>query len=114
MAPPFKVVEFDVMYGEGISREGSLLDIGIEHGVVQKSGAWFAYGDERLGQGRENAKIFLKENEGVRNRILAEIYDKLGFDNPNDDGADAAPENGAVGAAGDALVAEGRAGSLSR
>ncbi len=113
VAPPFKVVEFDVMYGEGISREGSLLDIGIEHGVVQKSGAWFAYGDERLGQGRENAKIFLKENEGVRNRILAEIYDKLGFDNPNDDGA-AAPENGAVGAVGDALVAEGRAGSLSR
>jgi recombination protein RecA len=105
------------MYGEGISREGSLLDIGIEHGVVQKSGAWFAYGDERLGQGRENAKIFLKENEGVRNRILAEIYDKLGFDNPNADGAvpeNGAPENGAVGAAGDALVAEGRAGSLSR
>ena len=80
VAPPFKVVEFDVMYGEGISREGSLLDIGIEHGVVQKSGAWFAYGDERLGQGRENAKQFLKENDDVRGRILAEIYEKLGFD----------------------------------
>ncbi|HZG62224.1 MAG TPA: recombinase RecA [Rubrobacteraceae bacterium] len=82
VAPPFKVVEFDVMYGEGISREGSLLDIGIEHGVVQKSGAWFAYGDERLGQGRENAKQFLKENDDVRGRILAEIYKKLGFDQP--------------------------------
>jgi recombination protein RecA len=82
VAPPFKVVEFDVMYGEGISREGSLLDIGIEHGVVQKSGAWFAYGDERLGQGRENAKQFLKENDDVRGRILAEIYEKLGFDQP--------------------------------
>ena len=84
VAPPFKVVEFDIMYGEGISREGSLLDIGIEHGVVQKSGAWFAYGDERLGQGRENAKQFLKENDEVRGRILAEIYEKLGFDQPND------------------------------
>jgi recombination protein RecA len=87
VAPPFKVVEFDIMYGEGISREGSLLDIGIEHEVVQKSGAWFAYGDERLGQGRENAKQFLKENDEVRERILAQIYEKLGFDGP-----DASPE----------------------
>jgi recombination protein RecA len=79
VAPPFKTVEFDVMYGEGISKEGSLLDIGIEHGVVQKSGAWFAYGDERLGQGRENAKQFLKENEEVRERILDDIYEKLGL-----------------------------------
>jgi recombination protein RecA len=73
------VVEFDIMYGEGISKEGSLLDIGIEHEVVQKSGAWFAYGEERLGQGRENAKLFLKENEEVRGRILADIYEKLGL-----------------------------------
>jgi recombination protein RecA len=72
-------VEFDIMYGEGISREGSLLDIGIENDVIQKSGAWFAYGDERLGQGRENAKQFLKENDEVRERILAEIYEKLGL-----------------------------------
>jgi len=79
VAPPFKIVEFDIMYGEGISKEGSLLDIGIENNVIQKSGAWFAYGDERLGQGRENAKQFLKENEEVRGRILAEIYEKLGL-----------------------------------
>jgi recombination protein RecA len=79
VAPPFKSVEFDVMYGEGISREGSLLDIGIENGVIQKSGAWFAYGDERLGQGRENAKRFLKENAEVRGRILDDIYEKLGL-----------------------------------
>ena len=84
VAPPFKVVEFDIMYGEGISKEGSLLDIGIEHGVVQKSGAWFAYGDERLGQGRENAKQTLKENDDVRGRILAEIYAKLGLDGQDD------------------------------
>jgi recombination protein RecA len=82
VAPPFKTVEFDVMYGEGISREGSVLDVGIEHDVIQKSGAWFAYGDERLGQGRENAKQFLKENNEVRERILDEVYEKLGFNEP--------------------------------
>jgi recombination protein RecA len=80
VAPPFKEVFFDIMYGEGISREGSLLDIGIAQGVVQKSGAWFAYGDERLGQGRENAKQFLKENEEVRERILDDIYEELGLE----------------------------------
>jgi recombination protein RecA len=84
VAPPFKEVFFDIMYGEGISREGSLLDIGIEHEVVQKSGAWFAYGDERLGQGRENAKQFLKENDEVRERILAKIYEKLGLKAPEE------------------------------
>ncbi|HEV8043910.1 MAG TPA: recombinase RecA [Rubrobacter sp.] len=82
VAPPFKVVEFDIMYGEGISKEGSLLDVGIVHDVVQKSGAWFAYGDERLGQGRENSKQFLKENDEVRGRILADIHEKLGFASP--------------------------------
>jgi len=79
VAPPFKTVEFDVMYGEGISKEGSLIDIGIEHGVIQKSGAWFAYGDERLGQGRENAKQFLKENDEVRERVLGDVYEELGL-----------------------------------
>jgi recombination protein RecA len=82
VAPPFKEVHFDVMYGEGISKEGSLLDVGIEQGVVQKSGAWFAYGDERLGQGRENAKQFLKENDEVRERILDDVYEKLGLSRP--------------------------------
>ncbi|MGI8650086.1 MAG: recombinase RecA [Rubrobacter sp.] len=79
VAPPFKVVEFDIMYGEGISKEGSLLDVGIENGVVQKSGSWFAYGDQRIGQGRENARKFLKENDDVRDSIVAEIHEKLGF-----------------------------------
>jgi recombination protein RecA len=88
VAPPFKVVEFDIMYGEGISEEGSLLDIGIAEGVIQKSGAWFAYGDERLGQGRENAKLFLKENTSVRERILAEIYEKLGVEAPKETAAE--------------------------
>ena len=88
VAPPFKVVDFDIMYGEGISKEGSLLDIGIAEGVIQKSGAWFAYGDERLGQGRENAKLFLKENTSVRERILAEIYQKLGVEAPKETAAE--------------------------
>ncbi|CAN5515376.1 recombinase RecA [soil metagenome] len=80
VAPPFKVVEFDIMYGEGISREGALLDVGIEQEIVQKSGAWFAYGEERLGQGRENSKQFLKDNEDVRERITNEIHKKLDID----------------------------------
>jgi recombination protein RecA len=65
VAPPFREAEFDVMYGEGISREGDLLDLAVEKRIVEKSGAWFAYGGERLGQGRENAKQFLKENVEV-------------------------------------------------
>lgn len=90
VAPPFKIVEFDIMYGEGISKEGSLLDVGIENDVIQKSGAWFAYGDERIGQGRENARKFLKENDDVRNRVIADVQEKLGFTDavvPEDDGA---------------------------
>ncbi len=65
VAPPFKQVEFDIMYGEGISKTGELLDLGVKAGVVEKSGSWYSYGDERIGQGRENAKGFLKENKKV-------------------------------------------------
>src|ERR687884_1091571 len=92
VAPPFKTVEFDVMYGEGISREGSVLDVGIEQEVVQKSGAWFAYGEERLGQGRENGKQFLKDHEEVRERVLYDIYDKLGFNEPVEEVAEEVAE----------------------
>ena len=95
VAPPFKTVEFDIMYGEGISREGSLLDVAIEQGVVQKSGAWFAYGDERLGQGREKAKQFLKDEAEVRERIVAEVQDKLGLSPKDEDLASTEPENAA-------------------
>ncbi|MBO9472100.1 recombinase RecA [Shimia sp. R10_1] len=73
VAPPFKQVEFDIMYGEGISKMGELLDLGVKAGVVEKSGSWFSYGDERIGQGRENAKTFLKENT----RMALEIEDKI-------------------------------------
>ncbi|NOD33482.1 MULTISPECIES: recombinase RecA [unclassified Ruegeria] len=73
VAPPFKQVEFDIMYGEGISKMGELLDLGVKAGVVEKSGSWFSYGDERIGQGRENAKQYLRDN----NRIAFEIEDKI-------------------------------------
>jgi recombination protein RecA len=73
VAPPFKQVEFDIMYGEGISKTGELVDIGVKAGVVEKSGAWYSFGDERIGQGRENAKAFLKANPSV----AAQIEDKI-------------------------------------
>jgi recombination protein RecA len=109
VAPPFKQVEFDIMYGEGISKEGSLLDVGMEQGVIQKSGAWFGYGDERLGQGRENAKQFIKENPELRARIVADIYEKLGLEPPA--GADGAAPAASDDVLGDGAPADGaRAG----
>ncbi len=90
VAPPFKQVEFDIMYGEGISKMGELLDLGVAAGVVNKSGAWFSYGDERIGQGRENAKTFLKENPSVAFDIEDKIRASHGleFERPETDGAD--------------------------
>src|SRR4051812_15717044 len=79
VAPPFREAEFDVMYGEGISKEGDLLDLAVEKRIVEKSGAWFAYGGERLGQGRENAKQFLKENPAVRQAIEDRVRRELGL-----------------------------------
>ena len=79
LAPPFREAEFDVMYGEGVSREGDLIDIAVEHKIVEKSGAWFAYGGERLGQGRENVKSFLKENIDVRSAIEDKVRRALGM-----------------------------------
>jgi recombination protein RecA len=73
VSPPFKEVEFDIMYGEGISKVGELVDIGVKAGVVEKSGSWYSYGDERIGQGRENAKAYLKQNPGM----ALEIEDKI-------------------------------------
>jgi recombination protein RecA len=79
VAPPFKIAEFDIMYGLGISREGSLLDVGSDLGVLEKSGSWYSYKDERIGQGRENAKVFLMQNEKIREEIEGSIKEKLGF-----------------------------------
>src|SRR5579871_5928597 len=85
VAPPFREAEFDVMYGEGVSKYGDLIDIGVEKRIIEKSGAWFAYGGERLGQGRENAKQFLKENPDIAKTIEERVRRELGLlrDNPD-------------------------------
>ncbi len=78
MAPPFKQAEFDIMYGEGISKEGGIIDMGVEHGFVRKSGAWYTYEGDQLGQGKENSRSFLKDNPELRDEIEKKIKDALG------------------------------------
>ncbi|MGH3649486.1 MAG: intein-containing recombinase RecA, partial [Acidimicrobiia bacterium] len=79
MAPPFRLAEFDIMFGHGISREGSLIDVAVDHGVVQKSGAWYTYDDDQLGQGRENAKRFLRENPELAMQLQAKVFEAVGL-----------------------------------
>jgi recombination protein RecA len=79
MAPPFKVVDFDIMYGEGISKRGELIDLGVQAGVVEKSGSWFSYDGERIGQGRENAKLYLKEHAETGELIERAIRGNAGL-----------------------------------
>jgi len=76
VAPPFKQVEFDIMYGEGVSKVGEILDLGVKAGLIEKSGAWFSYDSVRIGQGRENAKVYLKENPDIALRIENAIRGK--------------------------------------
>ena len=86
VAPPFRECEFDIMYGEGISREGDLLDLGVTNKVVEKSGAWFSYNGERLGQGRENSKQALKDNPDLLHRIKVDVRAALGISVPGEEG----------------------------
>ena len=79
LAPPFREAEFDIIFGEGISKAGDLLDLASESEIVEKSGAWYSYGGERIGQGRENVKAFLKENPDIMARMLPEVYEKFGL-----------------------------------
>jgi recombination protein RecA len=102
VAAPFRQAEFDIEYGLGISSEGCLIDLGIEHGIVQKSGAFFSYDGERLGQGRNNAKTFLREHTETAREIEAKIYTALGLDRSGD-------ANGAVPEAAADPAAEGAA-----
>ncbi|WP_108669328.1 recombinase RecA [Peribacillus acanthi] len=88
VAPPFRAAEVDIMYGEGISREGEIIDMGSDLDIIQKSGSWYSYNDERLGQGRENAKLFLKENPSLRLEVMKKIRDHY-----NLDGEHIAPED---------------------
>jgi recombination protein RecA len=78
VAPPFRQAEFDILFNEGISMEGDLVDLGVAHEIINKSGAWYSYGDTRIGQGRENAKIFLKENADIREAVRKQVEEKLG------------------------------------
>ncbi|MBD3367414.1 MAG: recombinase RecA [Candidatus Eisenbacteria bacterium] len=79
VAPPFRVAEFDIMYGRGISLEGDLIDLGLDYDIVTQKGTWFSYGDLQLGQGRENARTFLEENDDVRERLMAEVRQAAGL-----------------------------------
>ncbi|HWF82666.1 MAG TPA: hypothetical protein VN695_18980 [Streptosporangiaceae bacterium] len=94
MASPFKVAEFDILYGVGISREGSLIDLGVEQAIVRKSGAWYTYDGDQLGQGKENARNYLRENPDIANAIEKKIKEKLGV-GPHLD-ADVTSSNGAA------------------
>ena len=94
VAPPFKEVEFDIMYGEGISKVGEIVDLGVKAGIVDKSGSWYSYGDERIGQGRENAKTFLRKNPEIAKTIEAKIRANSGLDlSMSSDGEDAVMED---------------------
>jgi len=79
LAPPFREAEFDIIYGEGVSKEGDLVDLGVQHNLVEKSGAWYSYKGERIGQGRENAKQFLRENVDVFKKVDTELRKQLGL-----------------------------------
>jgi recombination protein RecA len=79
MAPPFREAEFDIIYGEGISKEGDLVDLGVQHNLIEKSGAWYSYKGERIGQGRDNAKQFLRENSDVYKKVDIELRKQLGL-----------------------------------
>ncbi|MEV6821575.1 recombinase RecA [Nocardiopsis dassonvillei] len=108
VAPPFKQAEFDILYGVGVSREGSLIDLGVEHGIVRKSGAWYTYEGTQLGQGKENARNFLRENADMANEVEKKIKEKLGVPVKGDDSASgpaAEPAKAAAEAAADPAAA---------
>ncbi|MEV5483888.1 MULTISPECIES: recombinase RecA [Streptomyces] len=116
VSPPFKQAEFDILYGQGISREGGLIDMGVEHGFVRKSGAWYTYEGDQLGQGKENARNFLKDNPDLADEIEKKIKEKLGIgvkpqDPAADPGADAAVAAGEPAAAAPAPAAKAAKGS---
>jgi len=98
VAPPFRTAEFDIMFGEGISREGSLLDVAVENDIVRKSGAWYTYDGDQLGQGREKAKRFLRENPEIAMQLQAGVLEAVGLAGPSEDEIEAAEAAGAVAA----------------
>ena len=111
MAPPFKQAEFDILYGVGISREGGLIDMGVEQGFVRKSGAWFTYGADQLGQGKENSRKFLRDNPDLANELERKIKDKLGIGPLSPEGLAAKAEEDAKEAAKAAKAAKAAPGT---
>ncbi|NQV06869.1 DNA recombination/repair protein RecA, partial [bacterium] len=95
-APPFRQAEFDIMFGEGISREGSLLDVAVEFDIVRKSGAWYTYDGDQLGQGRENSKRFLRENPEIAMQLQAQVLEAAGLLKPSDQDGEAGSEDGSA------------------
>ena len=91
VAPPFKQAEFDIIYGQGISREGSLIDMGVDNGIIRKSGSWFTYDGDQLGQGKENVRAFLRDNPGLAEEIELKIKHKMGLIKVEEEAADADP-----------------------
>lgn len=106
VAPPFREAEFDIVYGEGISKLGELIDIGVENKIIDKAGAWFSYKGERLGQGRDNAKNTLRDNPTMRERVESEVRAALGIGKPQAAAAEAAPTPAPTGRRGAAKAAE--------
>jgi recombination protein RecA len=94
VAAPFREAEFDILYGEGISREGDLIDLGVDKGILEKSGTWISFGGERMGQGRENARVFLKENKDICGKLEAALRKKLGIATPGNSNPASAGTNG--------------------
>jgi recombination protein RecA len=94
VAAPFREAEFDILYGEGISREGDLIDLGVDKGVLEKSGTWLSFGGERIGQGRENARVFLKENKDIRDKLENALRKKLEIAAPTSANAISSGANG--------------------
>jgi recombination protein RecA len=94
VAAPFREAEFDILYGEGISREGDLIDLGVENGLLEKSGTWISFGGERMGQGRENARVFLKENRDIREKLETALRKKLEIAQPGNSSAASSGANG--------------------
>ena len=118
VAAPFREAEFDIIYGEGISREGDLIDLGVDKGVLEKSGTWISYGADRLGQGRENARVFLKENKDIRKKLELALRKKLELATPNNsDGTSSTPAASATSTNGQSdkatAAAEGSSGGSS-
>jgi recombination protein RecA len=101
VAAPFREAEFDILYGEGISREGDLIDLGVEKGLLEKSGTWISFGGERMGQGRENARVFLKENKDIREKLETALRKKLEIAQPGNSSAASSGANGHAAAQSD-------------